>query len=364
MQKAKFRSIVFLVAFWGLAALFGAFWEGAIRGFEAPDSLSGVPYSFGQELVIIVVGATLASVVVASFDVLVLGALLRKRPLGLTLVARAAFYVACIVAVISVVVLSTQAARHGRGFLDPVVISGLGHYWSTPEAIVTVIYWAFAVLFGLFVVQVAESFGQGVLIHFLLGKYHRPKEEDRIFMFVDLKSSTQHAERLGHVDYSRLIQDCFFDLSDAVVRHGAVVYQYVGDEVVLTWKRKDGLAGAACLRSYYDYDRRLKARRAHYDAEYGVVPEFKAAAHVGPVTAAEVGAVKKELAFHGDVLNTASRIQGKCVELGCPLLISEDLRALLDGVDDFEFRLEGSVELKGMAEPVVVHSATPVRKAS
>ena len=87
---------------------------------------------------------------------------------------------------------------------------------------------------ALFILQVSDKFGQGVLISFLLGKYHRPKEEDRIFMFMDLKSSTTHAEKLGHIKYSQFIQDCFFDITDVVIKYDAKIYQYVGDEVVLS----------------------------------------------------------------------------------------------------------------------------------
>ncbi|MHC4457755.1 MAG: adenylate/guanylate cyclase domain-containing protein, partial [Planctomycetota bacterium] len=88
---------------------------------------------------------------------------------------------------------------------------------------------------ALFILQVSDKFGQGVLISFLLGKYHRPKEDDRIFMFMDLKSSTTYAEKLGHIKYSQFIQDCFFDITDVITKYDAKIYQYVGDEVVLSW---------------------------------------------------------------------------------------------------------------------------------
>jgi len=45
---------------------------------------------------------------------------------------------------------------------------------------------------------------------------------------------------------------------------------------------------------------------------------------------AEVGTVKKELAFHGDVINSASRIQSLCNNYNASLLISE---AILDQIN-------------------------------
>ena len=40
---------------------------------------------------------------------------------------------------------------------------------------------------------------------------------------------------------------------------------------------------------------------------------------------AEVGVVKKEVAYHGDVINTSARIQAECNKHKVPILISEEL---------------------------------------
>ena len=354
MRRAQLRAIGFLVVFWVLSALFSTVWEGAIREFEAP-SLFSSPYSFSQELAIVLLVTLVGGTLVACFDVLLLSPLLLRRPLGATLVAKTVFYLTCIVGVISLAVLTTRRVRRGRPFGLGEVTASLADYWSTPESIVTVVFWAFAVMFGLFVVQVGEKFGQGVLIAFLVGKYHRPKHEDRVFMFLDLTSSTSFAERLGHEKYSRLLQDCFFDLSEAVVRHSAVVYQYVGDEAVLTWRMQAGLDEGNCIRIFAAFDEAIRARRQHYLTCYGMLPEFKAGVHAGPVTVAEVGGVKKELAFHGDVLNTASRIEGKCNELGCRLLVSERLANLVGAHTGHRFDFVGEVALKGKARPIRVY---------
>ena len=62
---------------------------------------------------------------------------------------------------------------------------------------------------------------------------------DRAFMFLDLKSSTHLAEKLEHVSYSRLVQDCYAELTVPLIQYNAEVYQYVGDEVVLTWRMSE-----------------------------------------------------------------------------------------------------------------------------
>lgn len=86
-----------------------------------------------------------------------------------------------------------------------------------------------------FISQMNKKFGPGVLIPLLLGKYRHPQEEERIFMFMDLESSTSHAENLGHIKYSALIRDSFLDISRALSKNRAEVYQYVGDEIVVSW---------------------------------------------------------------------------------------------------------------------------------
>jgi len=90
-----------------------------------------------------------------------------------------------------------------------------------------------------FINQVNKKYDPGILLPLLLGKYCEAKEEDRIFMFMDLKSSTATAERLGHLKYSAFIRDYFSDINDVLYRFRAQVYQYVGDEIVVTWPESE-----------------------------------------------------------------------------------------------------------------------------
>ncbi|PKQ66122.1 hypothetical protein BZG01_12230 [Labilibaculum manganireducens] len=177
--------------------------------------------------------------------------------------------------------------------------------------------------------EIDRKLGKGILVKFLLGRYYKPKEEQRIFLFMDLKSSTYYAEKLGHFKYSRLIQDCFKDISDAVRINYAQIYQYVGDEVVLTWKINDGIENLRCLQVFYDFLDILEKKKEYYQKTYGMIPIFKAGVHSGKVMVAEVGELKSEIAYHGDAINTASRIQGLCNSYESRLLISGDLLAEL-----------------------------------
>lgn len=211
--------------------------------------------------------------------------------------------------------------------------------------------------------QLNYKFGPGELRKMLVGKYHRPREEERIFMFLDMQSSTTIAEKLGHIRFSRLLQDCFFDLTNAVITSQADIYQYVGDEAVLCWELKKGLTGNRCLHCYFDFANRLQERMAYYQAEYGLQPFFKAGLHNGKVTVAEVGVIKKEIAYHGDVLNTAARIQSKCNELGQAVLVSADLKHALPPEDSLNSFPIDKMRLRGKRMETEIY-AVEKRKGS
>lgn len=219
-----------------------------------------------------------------------------------------------------------------------------------------VVYAAFISL-GLSFIRIAiEKFGGGVFLKILLGKYKNPREENRIFMFLDLKSSTSIAEKLGHYKYSRLIQDCFYDLNLIVPKFDAEIYQYVGDEAVLCWEYEKGIYENNCILIYLAFLRLLESRRNHYEQEYGLLPEFKAGLHGGILIVAEVGFVKKEIAYHGDTINTAARIQGQCNQLKKSLLISENLQDSLSMDAEFSSVHVGDILLKGKASKVNIYS--------
>lgn len=216
-------------------------------------------------------------------------------------------------------------------FFDPLISPSLHLQGTLSEEswrslfFLLVIYYSFMTLVISFINQVNKKYGPGILIPLLLGRYRTPKEENRIFMFMDLKSSTATAEQLGHLKYSSFIRDCFSDINEVLYPFRAQVYQYVGDEIVVTWPESEGLKSHFCLGFYFACKRQFRGRSEYYMDNYGLLPDFKAGAHTGTVTAVEIGEVKRDIAYHGDTLNTAARIQGVCNEYGKSFLVSKDL---------------------------------------
>nr|WP_247656670.1 adenylate/guanylate cyclase domain-containing protein [Maribacter sp. MMG018] len=201
-----------------------------------------------------------------------------------------------------------------------------------------------------------EKFGRGIFLKMLLGKYKKPQEEKRIFMFLDLKDSTGTAEELGHLKYSQFIQDFFYDLNEIVAKYDAEIYQYVGDEAVLSWPYDKGIANANCIEIFFAFESNLTKRERYYLKEYGIVPKFKAGVHGGILMVAEVGVVKKELAYHGDVINTSARIQEECNKYNASLLVSETLLNDLENKTSYTYTSLGSILLKGKHEKIEIYA--------
>lgn len=59
--------------------------------------------------------------------------------------------------------------------------------------------------------------GQNVLLNCITGHYHRPRPEQRVFLFIDIEGSTTLAERLGDLAFHRLVDRFVIDLSGAEV---------------------------------------------------------------------------------------------------------------------------------------------------
>ena len=106
-------------------------------------------------------------------------------------------------------------------------------------------YYIFAVTFFLsaglnFYLIVQNKIGVTNFFSIVSGKYYYPREENRIFLFLDLKSSSVLAEQLGHKKYSKMLQACYRDLSELVIKYRGSIYQFVGDEAVITWNSSNG----------------------------------------------------------------------------------------------------------------------------
>ena len=278
------------------------------------------------------------------------GTSLRLRPFGQIILVKSALYlvglvlVAVLVNLIFLVFLfSLEELRGVLGAMSPRLVVSLGG-------------WTVLSILGVnFLMEVRRKVGPGNLGALLTGRYHRPRKEDRVFLFLDLKRSTTIAEALGHARYSEFLRQVYHDLTEIVLKHGAEIYQYVGDEVVLTWRSDRGDSEIQSLQAFFAFRDKLASKEAWYVEAFGVVPQFRGGAEEGQVTATEVGDIKRDIAFHGDPLNTAARLLELCREYGQPVLVSGRIQASLAGDRSLSTEFRGEVTLRGKREPVAVY---------
>ncbi len=208
----------------------------------------------------------------------------------------------------------------------------------------TLITLTIALLFSFivnFMFWIAQTLGPGVLPSFLGGRYHQPRLETRLFLFIDMRGSSAIAEKIGDLDFLRLLNLFMTDMGDVVHRFGGRVHKYVGDEIIATWiapednaVRADWAEGA--LQAVFAAQDRLTAQAELYRRQFGLVPEFRAVLHAGPVVVGEMGEIKREIALLGDTINTTAKLEQLAKTLPYNIVLSQAaLNALGDtsGID-------------------------------
>lgn len=207
-----------------------------------------------------------------------------------------------------------------------------------------------------FMDELYRKLGRDAIYNLILGKYHQVKQEEGLFLFIDLNNSTDIAEEMGELEFSHFLQDYFYDISEPIARYFGRVYQYVGDEIVVKWPLKKGLKFALCVRCFFAIQKQIRRYGEQYKERYGRVPEFKAALHGGNVVVSEVGKYKSEIAYHGDVLNTTARMLSKCHDLNADFIISDYIVERVEMPKYFKVDSMGFFQLRGKQQEVKLHS--------
>ncbi len=351
MQNKFLGYLIRQVIFWILAFSFYNFMRDFGQTTIGENGEIRPPLSFGQYVVFQIVLGTFAGALFATLEYLFDKYLYKKISLGRALLLGATSYL-----IVVTLIIHFGIRAYTRLVDVPLSWELYSNFFFSSEVIVVYVYCFMAGFLYDFIREVDRKFGPGNLWKMLSGEFYHPKEEQHIFMFLDLKSSTAIAEQLGHRKYSEFIQTCFQDVSEVVTKHKARIYQYVGDEIVLYWSVQEGLEQLNCIQFFFSYREKIEQKRAHYMANFGTVPEFKAGLEMGTVMVAEVGDIKREIAYHGDVLNTAARIQGVCNQYGKTILISENLEKAIEQATGASFQLLGDVPLKGKRKQVRIYS--------
>ena len=225
----------------------------------------------------------------------------------------------------------------------------------TPSFLMGMIDLGMLSFISILLLEISDKYGPGGLRNLIRGRYHKPRKENRIFLFLDINDSTTIAEKIGHEKYFNMLHDFFADITEPIIANWGHIYQYVGDEVVICWKNNHKNKHR-CLKFISESVEAIMRKENYYMKEYGVVPSFKAGVHAGDVTAGYIGIIKKELVFSGDTLNTTARIRSKCHELKHSFILSIDFLHDFEVPDTYSVNEIGEMEFKGRKEKSRVYS--------
>jgi adenylate cyclase len=345
---------------WLMASALYSLLERGLLGNLGTYPATGNPYNFASNIFIIPLTALLTGLLIGTFEVLVLHKLFIQKSFTQKIVYKTLIYLAIIVFFLLSLAVFGNAYELQATVFDKQVWDNTRAFFLNFAFWSVEIYIAAMISISLFYNEVSENLGHAVLNNFLTGKYHTPIEEERIFLFLDIRSSTTIAERIGHVKYFQMLKAYFADLTDPIITYSGEIYQYVGDEIVVSWKLKNGLHNNNCIRCFFAMKKEIEKQAKKYIETFGLVPEFKAGFHIGKVTAGEIGIIKKDIIFTGDVLNTTARIQGLCNTYNVDILISGHLRERLHFGQQFELKALGESELRGRDEKITLFTVLAV----
>jgi adenylate cyclase len=321
-------NLIYRIMLVGMA--WGALYGWLISGKRLSGSLYGLLTGF------------IISAALSSFEIIGMrssfGLALRQRPFAQVLAAKTVIY-------LGVIMLGQSISTIGSGAAP----SYLTLLYQTLSAL------AIALAFN-FVLQVNTMLGQGELMKFLRGRYSRPHEEERIFLFLDLVGSTAIAETIGGVRFLEFLNQAYDDIADSILEHRGRIHKYVGDEVIVTWTAEAGLPDAACVACAVATEERLAAGAELYRARFGVVPQFRCGLHLGRVVSGELGSVKREIAYLGDTMNTTARLIDACREERRSIVASDALLQRVVLPPTIVAEPLGALTLRGKQEMLLVHA--------
>ena len=261
----------------------------------------------------------------------------RNLPLGLAMLVRILVYGGAIVVAL---------------LLFPWLINGAAPSVLRPGFFKDVLFSIAATFVMVSLTTIIQLIGPNVLGSLITGRYLQPREEWRIVGFFDLVGSTALAERIGNVRFHALLAETFTPLARKVTDAGGEVHRYVGDAMIATWPIGSEAQNARPIVCLFACQDLLASLEPGLLQRFGHAPGLRAALHLGPLVAGEIGGFKREITLIGDAMNTAARIEQACRQTGEPLLASWPLieRAALP--PPFEAASLGSHLLRGKAERI------------
>jgi adenylate cyclase len=357
-KRNLFRIIPFALT-WVFYSIVYSLLERGLLGKLTHYPSTGNPYHFGTAILIATITALFLGLLIGTIEVLYINKLFIKKSLIKKIVFKTSIYLGIIILFLLANRLIYNSIELKTGVFTQIVWFHTGQFFFNYVFCGVAVYLTTVIGVSLFYIEISENIGQRTFANFFTGKYHTPKVEERIFMFLDMRSSTTIAESLGHVRYFEMLKEYYFDLSGPIVKYSGEIYQYVGDEIIVSWKVNNGVENNNCIQCFFAMREAIRKQTNKYAEKFGLLPEFKAGLHFGNVTTGEIGVIKKDIIFTGDILNATARIQGLCNSYNVDILISSVLLERLALPQIFDIKALGKNELRGKNGHMELFTVSP-----
>ena len=261
---------------WVIGGLFTALYEYFFLA-NYPGILQTAPmeeFSLTKNIIAATLGLFIGSLLFAGLEVFYFQKRLKRQKFWLSLIQKLAIYSGAIFLLLIAISLFFNSLLSGRSLFDSEV------WQQTQTFISSIAFWhpvlpvLILALLSTFLLQLAERFGTDEMWKMFTGKYFHPKEEQRIFMFLDLNHSTTLAEQLGNEKFYGFLNDFYHDIAPAIIKHKGEVVEYVGDLVVINWTFEAGIHESQCIACYQAFEAIIEQKKSTYLSRYGAVPEL------------------------------------------------------------------------------------------
>lgn len=189
------------------------------------------------------------------------------------------------------------------------------------------------------------------------------QERYLVSLFVDMRGSTQLAEKRLPFDTVFIVNRFLGAVSQAVIENGGQPNQFVGDGMLALFGLaadpqtacRQALKAAAGIATHIDELNELLSHDLRQPIRFGI------GIHGGEVIIGDIG-YRDHIVFTalGDAVNVAARLQDMTKTLACEAIVSEEVRRTADLAEDALPQQE--VAIRGRDEPLAVRVVADTRE--
>ena len=295
---------------------------------------------------------TFVGLVISVLELQVFDTRARRLPFVSLLLLRTILYVIFIPSVIFFELITARVVRFEMSYREVYFSDEFQNYLQNEDFSVVIAYTVVLSLLVNFTYQISRKMGQGMLWNYITGKYRNPVTQERIFLFMHIANSKEIIDQIGSTGFLEFLNRILYDITESILMYKGVIYEYVEDECVVSWKLDHGVKKNNCLKSVFDILQTIEKNQEYYRNKFGFIPRYEMSLHKGRVLQGEVGVIKSEVAFYGNAMNITARILAKCSELGKRILVSKDVITMLNSPLPYMVEYLGKHNLKGKSQPI------------